>query len=82
MIRGISKVEVKVGDLPWREATLGPEIAKTTWRQWWIDWSPKKGNYTITVRATDGEGILQPQAYVAVDPNGAEGWHAINVNVL
>ena len=82
MIRGISKVEVKIGDLPWREATLGPEIAKTTWRQWWIDWSPKKGNYTITVRATDGDGILQPQAYVAVDPNGAEGWHAINVNVV
>lgn len=82
MIRGISKVEVKIGDLPWREATLGPEIAETTWRQWWIDWSPKKGNYTITVRATDGDGIVQPQAYVAVDPNGAEGWHAINVNVL
>ena len=82
MIRGISKVEVKIGDLPWREATLGPEIAKTTWRQWWIDWSPKKGNYTISVRATDGDGILQPEAYVAVDPNGAEGWHAISVNVL
>jgi len=82
MIRGISKVEVKIGDLPWREAILGPQIAKTTWRQWWIDWSPKKGNYLISVRATDGDGIVQPEEYVAVDPNGAEGWHRIFVNVL
>ena len=82
MIRGISKVEVKIGDLPWREATLGPQIAKTTWRQWWIDWNPRKGNYLITVRATDGDGILQPEEYVAVDPNGAEGWHAIGVEVI
>jgi DMSO/TMAO reductase YedYZ molybdopterin-dependent catalytic subunit len=81
MIRGISKVEVKIGDLPWREATLGPQIAKTTWRQWWIDWSPKEGEYVIFVRATDGDGILQPEEYVAVDPNGAEGWHGIQVSV-
>lgn len=82
MIRRISKVEVKIGDLPWREATLGPEIAETTWRQWWIDWSPKKGNYLIVVRATDGDGVVQPEEYVAVDPNGAEGWHRIFVNVI
>ncbi|MDP1852110.1 MAG: molybdopterin-dependent oxidoreductase [Candidatus Planktophila sp.] len=82
MIRGISKVEVKIGNLPWREATLGPQIAKTTWRQWWIDWNPKHGVHVISVRATDGDGVVQPEAYVPVDPNGAEGWHTINVEVL
>lgn len=80
--RGISKVEVRIGTLPWREATLGPEIAKTTWRQWWIDWDPRKGKYAISVRATDGDGHLQPEAYVPVEPNGAEGWHTINVEAF
>ncbi len=79
--RGISQVEVQVNKEPWRVATLGPELAKTTWRQWWIDWKPTKGNYTLAVRATDGNGNLQPQPYVSVEPNGAEGWHTINVQV-
>jgi DMSO/TMAO reductase YedYZ molybdopterin-dependent catalytic subunit len=81
-IRGISKVEIRIDNLPWRTATLSPEFAKTTWRQWWIDWSPEEGEHLISVRATDGDGELQPEAYVPVDPNGAEGWHTIQVRVL
>jgi len=80
--RGISKVEVKIGNDSWREATLGPEIAKTTWRQWWINWTPKPGGYVISVRATDGNGNLQSEANVPVEPNGAEGWHTINVQAF
>lgn len=80
--RGISKVEVKIGSDVWREATLGPEIAKTTWRQWWIDWEPKRGEYQISVRATDGDGELQSERNVPVEPNGAEGWHTINVQTF
>jgi DMSO/TMAO reductase YedYZ molybdopterin-dependent catalytic subunit len=80
-IRGISKVEVRVNQGPWQEAVLGPEIAETTWRQWWLPWSATKGGYAISVRATDGDGALQPEAYVPVEPNGAEGWHTINVQV-
>jgi len=76
---GISQVEVKIDNEPWRVATLGPEIAKTTWRQWWIDWQPKKGGHLIAVRATDGDGKLQSQANVPVIPDGAEGWHTIKV---
>ena len=79
--RGISKVEVQVNSGPWRVATLGPALAKTTWRQWWIDWDAKAGNAFITVRATDGTGALQPSNYVPVEPNGAEGWHKIGVTV-
>lgn len=77
--RGVSMVEVRVGQEPWRVATLGPELAKTTWRQWWIDWSPQRGNHQISVRATDGDGQLQSQVERPVEPNGAEGWHTINV---
>lgn len=79
--RGISQVEVKVGDGPWRVATLGPELAKTTWRQWWIDWSATKGNSSISVRATDGTGALQSSSSTPAAPDGAQGWHTVNVTV-
>ena len=79
--RGISKVEVRVDNGTWREATLGPALAKTTWRQWWIDWDAKRGSRTLSVRATDGTGALQSSRSVPVAPNGAEGWHTIDVTV-
>ena len=79
---GISKVEVRIDNQNWREATLAPEIAKTTWRQWWIDWKPTKGEHQITVRATDGAGTMQSRREVPIDPNGAEGWHTITVSVV
>lgn len=79
--RGISKVEVRVDNNAWRETTLGPELAKTTWRQWWIDWDAKPGTRMIQVRATDGTGALQSSHNVPVAPNGAEGWHSVTVTV-
>lgn len=79
--RGISRVEVRIDKGVWQDATLSSEIAKTTWRQWWLEWAATKGSYVITVRATDGDGQLQPEAHVPVEPNGAEGWHMINVQV-
>ncbi|MBI3430247.1 MAG: molybdopterin-dependent oxidoreductase, partial [Actinobacteria bacterium] len=79
--RGITRVEVKINNAPWRDATLGPELAKTTWRQWWIDWDATSGKSTIAVRATDGTGLTQSSKIVPLAPNGAEGWHTINVTV-
>ncbi len=79
--RGISKVEVKIGANPWQEATLGPALAKTTWRQWWIDWDAVPDKVSISVRATDGTGALQSSKSVPVAPNGAEGWHTVYINV-
>lgn len=80
--RGISKVEVRVNKDPWRVATLGPELAKTTWRQWWIDWEARTGQHVISVRAPDGDGQLQPEFWRPADPNGAEGWHTIFLQAL
>ena len=79
--RGISKVEVQVDKEPWRTATLGPALANTTWRQWWIDWDAKSGMRTISVRATDATGALQSSKSVPAAPNGAEGWHTVDVTV-
>ncbi len=79
--RGITRVEVKVNNNPWRDATLGPELAKTTWRQWWIDWAATSGPSTIAVRATDGTGVTQSNNIAPPAPNGADGWHIIKVTV-
>lgn len=79
--RGITRVEVRVNKEPWRDATLGPELAKTTWRQWWIEWSAMPGQASISVRATDGTGTTQSSKIVPPAPNGAEGWHTISVEV-
>ena len=76
--RGISRVEIKINESAWQDATLGPEVANTTWRQWWMKWSPPTGDHRISVRATDGKGKRQGEKEVSVLPNGAEGWHTIN----
>lgn len=79
--RGITRVEVRVNNELWRDATLGPELATTTWRQWWIDWTATPGRASISVRATDGSGVTQSSTIVPLAPNGAEGWHTISVSV-
>ncbi len=80
--RGIAKVEVQVDDGPWRTATLGPELATTTWRQWWIAWDAPAGDHTLTVRATDGTGVTQTKVVQGEVPDGATGWHRIAVHVV
>ena len=79
--RGISKVEVQVDDGPWQTARLGAEDGTEAWRQWVLDWNASVGNHTITVRATDGDGVLQSEERVPPRPDGATGWHSITINV-
>ena len=76
---GIQKVEVKINLDQWREAHLGPELNNSTWRQWWIDWDAKPGKHKIQVRATNKKGEIQTSVKKDVLPNGAQGWHTINV---
>jgi len=77
---GISEVQVNI-DGTWQTATLGPELSGTTWRQWWLSWTPTIGNHQISVRAINKKGQSQTQAIQDVAPDGATGWHQIVVNV-
>lgn len=79
---GISTVEVQVDAGPWLPATLGPALARSTWRQWWLPWEAEVGTHTISVRVTDGEGQHQSTTPVDSMPNGAEGLHSIQVVVV
>jgi DMSO/TMAO reductase YedYZ molybdopterin-dependent catalytic subunit len=77
---GIAKVEVQIDDEPWQEAKLAADGGIDTWRQWSLVWDAKPGRHRIRVRATDATGFTQSETPVAVAPNGAEGWHTVNVN--
>ena len=80
MDRGISAVEVQVDDGPWQQADLADEYAATTWRQWKLAWTPTAGEHRIRVRATDGTGATQTEEVADVAPDGATGWHTIQVS--
>ncbi|QDY75635.1 molybdopterin-dependent oxidoreductase [Streptomyces qinzhouensis] len=79
--RGIDTVEVRVDDGPWQAARLAAEDTRDTWRQWSFPWQAVKGGHTLTVRATDRTGEVQPQRRTRTVPDGAAGRHSVVVTV-
>ncbi|HSJ83575.1 MAG TPA: molybdopterin-dependent oxidoreductase [Acidimicrobiia bacterium] len=80
--RGIAKVEVRPGmDGDWIEADLSEPLSDNCWRQWVVGWEATPGTYQLQVRATDGEGNLQTDELRPPAPDGATGWHTIEVEV-
>jgi len=79
--RGIKTVEVRVDNGGWQQARLADEATIDSWRQWVLPWQATKGSHTITVRATDTEGVTQTATRAPPAPDGATGWHTITVNV-
>jgi DMSO/TMAO reductase YedYZ molybdopterin-dependent catalytic subunit len=80
--RGIDMVEVRVDDGPWMEAILPEELAIDTWRQWHIEYDFTQGSHTIAVRATDRTGTTQTSEIVPPRPDGATGYHTVQVVVV
>ncbi|MBW5480539.1 molybdopterin-dependent oxidoreductase [Streptomyces bambusae] len=79
--RGIARVEVRVDGGAWQEARLGAEDGVDTWRQWVWPWDATPGRHTLEVRATDGTGAVQVERRSPPAPDGATGWHRIEVDV-
>ncbi|MET8837318.1 molybdopterin-dependent oxidoreductase [Micromonospora sp. NPDC004540] len=79
--RGVRRVEVRVDDGPWQEATLATTVSVDTWVQWSWRWSATPGDHTLQVRATDAAGETQPEQRRPVAPDGATGWHTVRVTV-
>jgi DMSO/TMAO reductase YedYZ molybdopterin-dependent catalytic subunit len=79
--RGISKVEVRVDEGPWQPARLAAVPSVDTWRQWAYAWTAPPGKHTLTVRATDNGEQTQTDAISPPDPDGATGWHSVQVTV-
>ncbi|MCK0112446.1 molybdopterin-dependent oxidoreductase [Ornithinimicrobium sp. F0845] len=79
--RGIDRVEVRIGDGDWQEATLAEEPTIDSWRQWMLTWDAEPGEYAVSVRATDGTGEVQTDERALPAPDGASGWHTVTVMV-
>ena len=59
----IAKVEVRVDDGPWQPAVIEEQAGATpyTWKIWSLDWpDAAPGEHTVTSRATDTAGQVQP----------------------
>lgn len=79
--RGIERVEVQSDDEPWLDATLAPPLNDDCWRQWFVRWELAPGRHMIAVRATDGTGETQTSERTDVAPDGASGYHTVQVDV-
>jgi DMSO/TMAO reductase YedYZ molybdopterin-dependent catalytic subunit len=80
--RGISKVEVSTdGGATWKEARLKDPLSSYTWVLWTtqVNLNDNKGNHKLTARSTDKTGNIQTAELVDPFPNGAMGYHVINV---
>ncbi len=78
---GIERVEVRIDGGGWAEARLATPISADTWVQWSLHWDATPGRHTLQVRATDRSGTTQGEREIPVVPDGAEGWHTIDVTV-
>jgi DMSO/TMAO reductase YedYZ molybdopterin-dependent catalytic subunit len=81
--RGISKVEVSTdGGQTWTVASLMDPLSNYTWVFWSAEWNPPAtGNYSLQVRATDGQGNLQTAVITQPFPNGVTGYQVVDVSV-
>jgi len=58
----IAKVEVSTdAGKSWHAATLLTEKAKRAWRRWEYRWVSHPGHFVLKVRATDSNGVVQPE---------------------
>jgi len=78
---GIAGVEVRIDDGPWRAAELATAISTDTWVQWSLDWTAESGAHTVECRALSVDGETQTADPAAPAPDGAQGWHRIDVSV-
>ena len=81
--RGIESVEISTDEgVTWQPAGLSDPLSPYTWVLWSTIWEPAgPDRYSITVRATDGDGLVQTAEMRPNLPNGATGHDEISVRV-
>ncbi len=78
---GIKGVEVQIDSGGWQPAELAETTGPDTWRQWRYEWATTPGTHKIMVRATDTAGRVQISEQAPPAPDGATGFHTIQVKV-
>lgn len=79
--RGITRVELRLNKGQWEQATLAPGISRDTWYQWEFSKELPVGSYEVQVRATDATGTPQTEERRPPAPDGATGYHTLNLQV-
>jgi DMSO/TMAO reductase YedYZ molybdopterin-dependent catalytic subunit len=84
-VSGVAKVEISTdGGMTWSPCQIfsNPQPSQV-WGFWRYIWaSPEKGKHTIQVRATDSNGKLQTASRAGIWPDGATGYHEVEVEVV
>jgi hypothetical protein len=80
-IRGVSRVELNVDGAGWQPVQLQESGSDITWRPWRYEWRTTPGEHVVTVRATDGGGVVQSSESLPPHPSGASGWHTLRLRV-
>lgn len=78
--RGVARVQVRVDDGPWQDATLADSGGIDSWRQWSWQWDATPGDHVLYARAFDPSGP-QTGAEADVVPDGATGYPTKHVTV-
>jgi Mo-co oxidoreductase dimerisation domain len=73
----IAAVEVKVDGGAWMKATLAEaDKSPFTWRFWHLDWPATPGEHSITSRAIDTAGNVQPAMDDSIIANKKTYWES------
>ncbi|WP_341944987.1 molybdopterin-dependent oxidoreductase [Microbacterium sp. LWH11-1.2] len=78
---GVAGVEVRIDDGEWQRAELAEAISADTWVQWRLPWTAESGRHAIECRAISDDGETQTDQPAAPAPDGAQGWHRVDVTV-
>lgn len=80
--KGIGQVEVSTdAGATWQPATLRRPLGALTWVLWQYHWQPTSGAHVLAVRAIDLAGNVQTISEAPPLPDGASGYHAVQVFV-
>ena len=72
----VAAVEVKIDNGPWVKATLDASKSAYTWRFWHLDTALMSGEHTVTSRAIDTAGKLQPAMDDPIIANKKTYWES------
>lgn len=83
--RGVSKVEVSTDNgITWKDAVIKEPLSQYAWVLWAAELnltSSEQREYRLSVRATDKNGNVQTSQISEPFPDGATGYHMINLQV-
>jgi DMSO/TMAO reductase YedYZ molybdopterin-dependent catalytic subunit len=72
----VAAVEVKIDNGPWIRATLDASKSEYTWRFWHLDAPLTPGEHTVTSRAIDTAGKIQPPMDDPIIANKKTYWES------